>query len=206
MTGPATPPVAVIGGGGHAKVVLACLRELALPVSAVFDDDSRLWGGELLGVPITGPIRAAVGDGGTAAVLALGDNATRRDLARRLDLRWITAVHPRAFVDPAAELGTGTVVCAGAVVQPGAEIGAHAIVNTGASVDHDCRVGDFVHLAPGVRLAGRVTVGDGTLVGIGSTAIPGVSIGEWSVVGAGASVVGDLPARVTAVGCPARAR
>ena len=48
-------------------------------------------------------------------------------------------------------------------------------------------------------------LGFGTLlVGLGAGAVPGVSIGDWAILGAGAMAVGDLPARVTAVGVPAR--
>ena len=113
-------------------------------------------------------------------------------------------VHPAAWVDLSVELGPGAVVFAGAVIQPRTVVGAHAIVNTAASIDHDCRIGRFAHLAPGVHLAGTVTVGDGAFLGIGTVAIPGVTIGEWTQVGAGAAVVRDLPARVRAVGVPAR--
>jgi hypothetical protein len=56
---PAGPPeaVAVIGAGDHAKVVIACLRELGVPVAAALDDAPERWGGELFGVPVRGPVR-----------------------------------------------------------------------------------------------------------------------------------------------------
>lgn len=199
-------PVAVIGGGGHAKVVISTLRAAGVAVGAVFDDDSSRHGSELLGVPVRGPAAAAAGLDMRRAVLAIGDNRARRRLAEALgsELEWLTVVHPRAWVDAGARLGAGTVVFAGAVVQPGAEIGAHAIVNTAASVDHDCRIGDFAHLGPGCRLCGGVTVGEGTLIGVGCSVVPGVTIGAWAAVGAGAAVVRDLPAEATAAGVPAR--
>lgn len=199
-------PVAVIGAGGHAKVVVSTLRAAGLTVAAAFDDDPSRHGSELLGVLVRGPASAAAEAGLRRAVLAIGDNRARRRLAEVLgsEHEWLTVVHPRAWVDPGAQLGAGTVVLAGAVVQPGATIGAHAIVNTAASVDHDCTIGDFVHLAPGCRLCGGVTVGEGTLAGVGCAVAPGVAIGAWTVVGAGAAVVRDLPAGVTATGVPAR--
>lgn len=199
-------PVAVIGAGGHAKVVIATLRAAGVAVAAAFDDDAERHGTELLGVPVRGPAAAAAGLGCRRAVLAVGDNRARRRLAAALGagLEWVTVVHPRAWVDPDARLGAGTVVFAGAVVQPGAEIGAHAIVNTAASIDHDCRVGDFAHLGPGCRLCGGVTVGEGALAGVGCAVAPGLTIGAWAVVGAGAAVVRDLPAATTAAGVPAR--
>lgn len=199
-------PVAVIGSGGHAKVVISTLRAAGLPVGAAFDDDPVRHGSELLGVPVRGPAAAAAGLGLRRAVLAIGDNRVRRRLVEALgpELEWLIVVHPRAWVDADAHLGAGTVVFAGAVIQPGAVIGAHAIVNTAASVDHDCRVGDFAHLGPGCRLCGGVTVGEGSLVGVGCSVAPGVTIGAWAAVGAGAAVVRDLPAETTAAGVPAR--
>ncbi len=202
----ARDPVAVIGAGGHAKVVIATLRAAGFAVAAAFDDDPARHGTEILGVPVRGPASAAAALGLRRAVLAVGDNRARRRLAEALGAghEWVTAVHPAAWVDPDARLGAGTVVFAGAVVQPGAEVGAHAIVNTAASIDHDCRVGDFVHLGPGSRLCGGVSVGEGVLAGVGCSVAPGIAIGAWAVVGAGAAVVRDLPAETVAAGVPAR--
>ncbi len=197
--------VAVIGAGGHAKVVLATLQACGYTVAAVFDDDPSKWGGDLLGVTVQGGVSRLAGVPGVRAVIAVGDNAARAAIAGRLpSVEWLTLVHPAAHVHPSVHLGPGTVVFAGAVIQPDSRIGAHVIVNTAVSVDHDCCVNDFVHLAPGVHLAGNVTVGRGAFIGIGSVVTPGRRVGDWTTVGAGAAVVTDLPERVTAVGVPAR--
>lgn len=44
-------------------------------------------------------------------------------------------VHPSAVVAEDIQLGTGTVVAAGAVINPGARIGKGCIINTCSSVD-----------------------------------------------------------------------
>ena len=196
--------VYVIGGGGHAKVVIATLRAAGTDVAGVLDDDAAKHGTTVLGVAVVGPVELAAA-GGHPAVVAVGSNEARRRIVRTLpDVQWATVTHPTAHVEPSAAVGPGTVVFAGAVVQPDAVIGAHAIVNTAATVDHDCRLGDFVHVAPGAHLAGDVVVGEGTFVGIGSSVVPGRRVGAWSVVGAGGVVVRDLPDGVTAVGVPAK--
>ncbi|MGQ9574466.1 MAG: acetyltransferase [Thermoguttaceae bacterium] len=195
--------VYVIGAGGHGKVVVRLLEDLGHRVAAVFDDDPSRWGELLGGVSVIGPVARLAEHPSLPAVIAVGDNAARRRIAQRWPLEWITAVHPRAFVDRTARLGPGTVVLAGAVIQPDARIGQHVIVNTAASIDHDCLIGDYAHVAPGVHLAGGVTIEEGVLMGIGSVAIPGVTIGSGTTVGAGAAVVGNLPQRVVAVGVPA---
>jgi sugar O-acyltransferase (sialic acid O-acetyltransferase NeuD family) len=197
-------PVVVIGGGGHAKVLVATLLAAEVPVEAVFDDDEALWGGDLLGVPIRGPAERVADEPNRLAILGIGSNATRKRFAETLPCRWTTVVHPSAVVHGSATLGPGTVVFAGAVIQPDARVGAHAIVNTSSSIDHDCQIGDWVHLGPGVRLCGGVILEAGVMLGVGSVVTPLRRVGAWTTVGAGAVVVRDLPPGVTAVGVPAR--
>jgi sugar O-acyltransferase (sialic acid O-acetyltransferase NeuD family) len=199
----------VLGGGGHARVVIDAARSSgAFEVVGVLDDRAGSGDASLDGVPVVGPISPEViaAHGVQQAIIAIGDNAVRARIAARLDglVTWATVVHARAYVAPSASIEAGSLVCAMAVVQPGTRVGRHAIVNTSASVDHDGAIGDFAHIGPGANLSGTVSVGEGALLGIGSRVIPGRCVGAWSIVGAGATVVRDLPANVTAVGVPAK--
>lgn len=198
--------VVVLGAGGHGKVVVAMLQAAGFTVSGVYDDDPSKWGQKVLGVPVLGSTHLLARGGAWSAVLAIGDNRVRSEVANRLGevCNWISVVHPQAYVHPSVRLGRGTVVFAGAVIQPDAVLGDHCIVNTGATIDHDCAIGSFSHVAPGAHLAGGVRIGTGTLIGVGSALVPGVSVGDWSVVGAGAVVIRDVPDRTTVVGVPAR--
>lgn len=201
--------VAVLGGGGHAKVVIATLQAAGLAVAAIFDDDVAKHGSVLLGVEVRGTLAEFVRSSYRHAVIAVGNNAARMRLAEAVqnqlpDVEWITVIHPQTCVHQSVRLGAGTVVFAGAVVQPDTVIGAHAVINTAATVDHDCLIGDFVHIAPGTHLAGGVRIDRGAFIGIGASIIPGCTVGEWATVGAGAAVVKDIPAKATAVGVPAR--
>lgn len=196
--------VIVIGGGGHAKVVVATLFEAGYRVCCIYDDARERWGRSIMGVPVVGAIDEI--SGYRRAVIAIGDNVGRRSIAERLDLDWLTVVHPRAYVDSSVSLGCGTVVLAGAVVQPDVRVGSHVIVNTGATVDHDSEVGDYVHIGPGAHLAGSVFVGSGTLIGVGSAVLPGIRVGAWAIVGAGSVVTRDIPDGQVAFGVPAKPR
>jgi sugar O-acyltransferase (sialic acid O-acetyltransferase NeuD family) len=197
--------VAVIGAGGHAKVVISTLRAGGLDVVGVYDDDPAKRGQQIAKVPVIGLVAEIHSGTAGAFVIAIGSNALRRQVAERLSfVRWLTVVHPNAYVHGSVKVGPGTVVFAGAVIQPDTIIGRHCIINTGATVDHDCSLGNFTHVAPGCHLAGEVSLAEGVFMGIGSVAIPGIKIGEWTTVGAGGVVVTDLPPRQTAVGVPAR--
>ena len=199
------PGVFVLGAGGHAKVVISMLRASGMEVAGLYDDDPAKQDAACAAVPVIGLISSLTSAMSSECVLAIGDNATRQKLARRMSwVHWLTVVHPKAYVHDSVRLGPGTVIMAGAVVQPDAQIGAHCIINTGATVDHGCVIGDFCHVAPGCNLGGAVTLAEGVLLGIGSVAIQSVSVGAWTAVGVGAAIVSDLPARVLAVGAPAR--
>lgn len=196
--------IAVIGAGGHAKIVVDTLLSNHQHVSAVYDDNENLWGKTLLGVPICGPISKLSELPGHKAIVAIGDNRKRRELAETLNCHWISAIHPRSIVANSAQIGAGTLVAAGAVIQPDTKTGEHVIINTSASVDHDCRIDSFAHICPNASLAGGVHVGRSSLLGTGSTCIPGIHIGANCEIGAGSVVTRNIPEDSIAIGIPAR--
>lgn len=196
----------VIGAGGHAKVVVATARAAGFDVVAVLDDDGSRRGRAILGARVEGTTAELGRWPDALALLAIGSNRVRKELAARLPARWATLVHPSAVVHESVRIGEGTVVFAGAVIQPDTVLGAHVIVNTAASIDHDCQVGDFAHVAPGSHLAGGVSLGEGAFLGIGAKVIPGRRVGSWATVGAGGVVIRDIGEGCVAVGVPARER
>jgi sugar O-acyltransferase (sialic acid O-acetyltransferase NeuD family) len=197
--------IAIIGAGGHAKVVLSTLAAAGQSVDAFYDDDGSLIGKTILGIPVEGPLKTATPERVRSLIIGVGDNRLRQALANRFGwVTWLTARHPWSWIDSSVILEGGSVVFAGAVVQPDTTIGEHVILNTGCTVDHDCRIGGFVHLGPGVHLCGGVSVDEGVLLGVGAVVKPGIHIGRWAVVGAGAVVVEDVPAGSTVTGVPAK--
>jgi sugar O-acyltransferase (sialic acid O-acetyltransferase NeuD family) len=207
-------PLAVVGCGGHASCVIDCVElQGEYEVAALVDDfkapGSRVCGG----YPVLGPcdadtIRRLREAGVESFVIAVGDNATRAELAGKLRALWpsaaaVTLVHPSAFVARSASLGEGTVVLPGAVVQVNCRVGSHCIVNTRASLDHDGVMGDFSALAPGATVSGAVRIGAFSWVAAGAVVAHGRVIGANTVVGAGAVVVRDIPDLVVAFGVPA---
>ncbi len=204
--------IAVIGGGGHAKVIInILLKDGNYDVIGYTDRSDR---GEILGVAYLGDDPALAGVlsdyPGCRAVLGVGNvevSTRRREIKDRiaaLGLAFPAIVSPDAIIAPDVEFGEGTVVFAGVVVNPGTRIGEFTVLNTGSSIDHDCRVGDFAHIAPGATICGEASIGDNSFVGSGATVIQGREVGADCFIGAGAVVVDNCLEPGKYVGVPAR--
>jgi sugar O-acyltransferase (sialic acid O-acetyltransferase NeuD family) len=204
--------IVLIGGGGHAKVVISVLRKLDRHRILGYTDMKN--NGELLGVPYLGSdcelAALVVGPEKLTAVLAVGQlglGKSRYDLWTRLQfpaLSFPFIASPDAIVNEGVSGGEATVVMDGAVINSGATIGMGAIVNTNSTIEHDVELDEWVHVAPGATICGGVTVGRFSMIGAGATVIEGIKIAAGCVVGAGATVVRDLTESGTYVGSPAR--
>lgn len=205
-----TGVLAIVGAGGHGRVVADAALEAGWREVVFFDD--RFPGlVSTLDWPVLGTFedlfKAPERFDGVAA--GIGDGKTRLAVLDRLlecQAPLATIIHPRAWISSRTSLGEGTMVAAGAIINVGATIGRGSIVNTGATVDHDCHLGPGVHVAPGAHVSGSVEIGAVSWIGVGASVRQGVRIGSGTVVGAGAAVVSDLPDCVVAVGVPARSR
>jgi UDP-perosamine 4-acetyltransferase len=203
----------LVGGGGHAAVVLEAIRAAGMqePIG-VLDADPARHGTSFCGIPILGGddqwaelVRRGVRRF-VAAIGSTADTGLRRRVFERLVSEGgvpLAVRHPTAITSPSATLGAGCQILAGAIVNTSAAVGRNVLVNTGAVVEHDCRIGDHVHLATACRLAGDVKVGEGTHVGIGATIIQGIRIGRDCVIAAGAVVIRDVADRSVVGGVPA---
>lgn len=194
--------VILIGGGGHAKVVIDCVRGAGREVAGILDD-GLVPGVLVQDVPVLGKVADAEKYPGHAFLIAIGSNAARSRIAQTLSVDWCTVIHPSAVVSPSAHIEAGTVVMPRAVINAGARVGGHCIVNSGAIIEHDGHIADFVHISPGAALGGTVTVGEGAHVGIGAILRNNITVCGGSIIGAGAVVVKDILQPGTYVGVPA---
>ncbi len=191
----------IYGASGHGKVVIDIARSQNIAVECVLDDNPNVK--KVLGYEVTHTATEDILKGNS--ILAIGQNSTRKDLAKKFSGNFSEALcHAKAVISGSARLGKGTVVMGNATINSDAVIGEHCIINTGATVEHDCKLGDFVHISPNAALAGDVTVGEGSQIGIGAVVIPGIKIGDWVTVGAGTVVIENIPDFAVVVGNPGK--
>jgi UDP-perosamine 4-acetyltransferase len=204
--------ILVVGGGGHAKVVIAAL--LGAGAYNVAGYTAANSDGPILGVPrlgdddiITGFARARPQAAAAIGVGMVGATTVRRRIetalqAAGLALPVVRALSARVFYD--VEVAAGSFIGDGVVVNPSAKIGRCAILNTRCVVEHDVVIGDHVHLSPASVVCGGASVGSDCWIGAAAVIVHSVRIAPHCIVGAGAVVTHDLSSSGTYVGAPAR--
>lgn len=206
--------VIVIGGGGHAKVLIDALKLLNIEIIGISDNNPFLLQKKIVGVPIIFRDQDVQRYSPKDVDLVNGLGGLRDTVARRniyqefkgLGFAFRQVVHPATIISPDIFLGEGVQVMAGAVLQAGTQVSENSVINTRASLDHDCLIGPHVHIAPGVTICGNVKIAEGVHVGSGATIIQGITIGRNSLIAAGTLVRRDVPPGATVMGVPGRIR
>jgi sugar O-acyltransferase (sialic acid O-acetyltransferase NeuD family) len=199
------PYLLIFGGGGHAKTIIDMIRQMKeWEIAGIVDDDPGL-ASPMLDVPVLGTRELLPGlleQGVLSAVNAVGAIMDIDIRVRIFELLESTGfslpvmIHPRATVEPSAQIEEGVQVLANAYIGSQTHLHAKCMVNTSAVVSHDCEIGSYTHIAPGALLAGEVLVGEKTLVGMGATTTIGVQIGSAVRIGNGAIVLADVPDQI----------
>ena len=206
-------PLLILGGGGHARVLIDALRQSKCGnIIGIIDTDPNKQGSLIDGVPVIGDESILSGYDARQIRLVNGlcsikTTEKRRCLFQKFKQKgysFARVIHPAAIIAPGVILGEGTQVMAGAIIQPGCHVGENTIINTRVSVDHGCRIGRSVHLAPGVTISGEVVIDDNVHIGCGATVIQEIRIGKGSLVGAASLVIRHIPPDTTVVGVPAK--
>lgn len=205
-------PLIVIGGGGHAKVIISTLKLLNENILGITDNDLKNHQKELMGIPFIGnddmvlkyhpnDIHLVNGIGG------IRSGKTRRELFEHFKKQgylFKNVIHPSVIIAEDVKLGEGVQIMAGSIIQTNCEIENNTLINTQVVVDHDTFIGQNTHVAPGAVLSGNVHIHENVHVGVGAVLIQGVQIGKNSTIGAGAVVINDVPEDATTVGVPAK--
>ena len=204
----------IIGASGFGREV-AWLTERINEVSpswnlkGFIDDNEALWGTEVDGIKVLGGCDHVASYPQAYYVCAVAASKTRKRIIGKLktlvsDIRFATLIDPSVIVSERAEIGNGSVICAGSIISVDLKIMQHVIVDWNCTVGHDVTMESFVTLYPNVNVSGNTKIEECVELGTGTQIIQGKTIGRDTIVGAGSVVVRDLPSGCTAVGIPAK--
>jgi len=203
--------IAIVGAGGFG-IEVACLIEdinkknYQWEIVGFFDDvkigetinDYKVLGGinDLKKV-----------DEKMSLAIAIGWPKPRKKIVENIlnpKLNFPALIHPSVMMSRFAEIGDGSIICAGSIITVNIKIGKFVIINVDCTIGHEAVIKDYCSLMPSVNVSGEAEVGTGSFLGTNSLVINRKKIGDNSIIGAGAVVIDDVPNNCTAVGNPAK--
>ncbi len=140
-------------------------------------------------------------------LLAIGNmDARRRTFEAILPKggRFLTLVHPRAYVAPSAKLAEGVIIYPFAAVSNNARLEAGVKLNYYASVGHDTHLGRYCLLAPYATVNGFGILEQEVYLSTHSTVAPQVRVGMRTKLSANSAAMRDVPADSLVFGVPGR--
>jgi sugar O-acyltransferase (sialic acid O-acetyltransferase NeuD family) len=205
--------VLIIGGGDLAKQINHYILTYDENNEVVgFVDDTVSPGVERFGRNCLGGIRdienIAKNKGFDKLVLGIGYKhlERREEIFNRFykNYPFYTFVHPRAFVDNSAVIGSGVIIGPNCVIEQRAKIEDNVFIYNSVSISHDSIVGGHSFIAPTVSIAGFVHIGSCCFLGINATVIDNIRITGNVIVGANSLVVKGIDEPGTYIGQPCK--
>jgi sugar O-acyltransferase (sialic acid O-acetyltransferase NeuD family) len=194
--------LAILGFGGHGRVVADIANESGWKNINFYDDDKNLKN-KVAGSQEDFFKKALSYDG---VFVAIGQNYYRKQIIlklKKIGANIVNIIHPSVYVGSRVSVGVGVVAMPRVVINTSCIIGDGVILNTACTIDHDCEIGRFSHISPGVNIAGNVKIGCNTWIGINASIKNNISLGSNIKVGSGSAVVSDISDNLTVVGIPA---
>ena len=203
--------IIIIGGGGHAKVLISVIKKsLFFEVAGYvdFNDHNKILGAQYLGNDYNlneifshGIINAAIGVGQV--------NVTQKrfnivKMVKEIGFIFPPIISKDAIMNEDVLIEEGSQVFDGVVINSGTRIGKFSIINTKSTIEHDCHIGNYCHIASNAVLSGGVKVGDCSMIGSNAVVIQHNIITSNCMIGAGSVVTKDITEEGVYIGNPAR--
>lgn len=200
LSEPDLKPLIVIGGGGHASVLIDILRVQKREILAVICPDDLSQRSVFNGILHLSKDEDVLNYPPDSVRLVNGIGVLPRSNVKKklnqyylsLGYQFETVISEQAWISNEAVIETGAQVFAGAIIQTGAKISAHTIINSKALIEHDSVIGKYNHVAPNATICGQVETSENVYVGASSTLIQNIKLDKNVVVGAGAVVTKNV--------------
>ena len=211
-----TKKIVIIGGGGHAGIILDCVKaQNKYQLIGYLDDKKGNFYRE--SIKYLGSIdnffknfKVKYKNESIYFTIAIGDNYIRKKIFfyliknKNLSLKWATLIHPSASIASKVKIAKGAQILNGSIISFNTKISKFVCINTGATIDHDNYFSDFSGAGPGACTGGNVKIGEGSFLGINCSVKHNINIGKNVIVGGNSFVNQNCKANSVYVGVPAR--
>lgn|SRR5690606_20579453 len=208
--------IVIFGTGGNCIDILDTIREInkveeSYECIGFLDDNKEIWGKDIHGVPVLGPLVMAKELVDTCYfVNGIGSQKNfykKKEIIAKSQVpleRYESIIHPTASVSDMAKIGKGVVILQNVTIASNVEIGNHVIILPNSVISHDDIIKDYTCITGGVCISGGVIVEESCYLGTNCSVIENIVIGKYSLIGMGSVVLDHVPENSVMVGCPAK--
>ena len=194
----------IIGGGNGAVQLLDVMSNLANQRAVmIFDDNPKLHGKSIMGVPIEVPVSvesaAEMHNAGKfdAAIISVSTSIEFRERVfnewTKKNIPFANVIHPTCSIGSNSEIGVGNVVLALCHIGACARIGNNNFFSVYTNIEHHNVIRSHCSFGPGVLTSSSVQIGDRVRCGTGIFIEPHITIGPDCVIASGSILVDHVP-------------
>ena len=202
----------IIGAGTYGEVYLAYLQEAGVEIVGFLDDDPKLVGTNVKGVPVLGGVSMMKTirqtHGVEAVYCPLGNNKLRvkfLSMAKECELQTPNYINPSVNISPNVTIGEGVYILLGTCIMPHTIIKNYVMISMNVSLAHHNVLEEGVFLSTGCNFGASIHAHKYAYCGISSTIMTGLhELGEDCLIGAGAVVIRDVEPNAVMAGVPAK--
>jgi len=189
--------IVVIGGGGHAKVIISILKKLnQYNIVGYTDPGNKV---EILGVLHLGNDEEFLNKKGNIvfAAVGIGENINKSlkksiiEKYKKSGFHFPSIISPLAIINEEVSIGEGTVILDGVIINPCTKIGDFVTIYSNCVIEHDSIIENYVYLAPAVNMCGGVIIGADSTIGNGVSIKDCVKIKPGSKFESGSILLND---------------
>lgn len=118
--------------------------------------------------------------------------------------RFLSFVHPTAYIAKSAQLGYGNIILANCAINNNVIMGNFNTMNTNSLIGHDTYIGNNNFIAAHTCIGSGLKIGNGNFTGLNCSIKNFVEIGDYNLIGMASNVVKDLTDGHVMIGNPAK--
>jgi acyl-[acyl carrier protein]--UDP-N-acetylglucosamine O-acyltransferase len=118
--------------------------------------------------------------------------------------RFLSFVHPSAYIAKSAQLGKANIILANCAINCNVIMGNYNTMQTGSLIGHDTHIGSNNFIAAHTCIGSNLKIGNGNFTGLNCSIKNFVVMGDYNLIGMASNVVKDVSDGNILIGNPAK--